>query len=163
MHALRFATLLLASIALAGCGGGTKLVKGPAALPLAEQALASAADDALAARLEHVVVRNGPGAWAKNADWDEYLLRVHNVGDTPLRIDAVRVFDSQDHENRPLDDRSALVSASRQVTRRYRESGLKLEAGRGGGALVAAGVGAGVVAYGAATAAASAASVPCLG
>ena len=60
MNARRFASVLLASVALAGCGGGTNLVKQPAAVP-ASQPLASAADPALSARLDHVVVRNGPG------------------------------------------------------------------------------------------------------
>ena len=159
MHAVRLMSLLVASLALAGCGGGTKLVKQPAPVPESVQPLAQAADAALSARLDFVVVRNGPGAWAKNADWDEYLLRVQNLGSAPVQIEAVTVVDSQGHENRPLDDRSALVSASRQATRRYRDAGLKLEAGRGGGSLVAAGVGAGVVAYGAATAAATSAAL----
>ena len=61
MNARRFATVLLASVALAGCGGRTKLVKQPAAVP-ASQPLASATDPALASRLDHAVVRNGPGA-----------------------------------------------------------------------------------------------------
>ena len=60
MNARRFASVLLASVALAGCGGGTNLVKQPAAVP-ASQPLASATDPALSARLDHVVVRNSPG------------------------------------------------------------------------------------------------------
>ena len=159
MNKTRIAALIFAAVALTGCGGGTKLVKRPSPLPASVQPVAQAEDAALSARLDSVVVRNGPGAWAKNADWDEYLLHVHNVGTVPLRIDEVTVIDSQAHEQRTLDDRSALVAASRQATRRYRDAGLKLEAGRGGGSLVAAGVGAGVVAYGAATAAATSAAL----
>ena len=30
-----------------------------------------------AAALDWIIVRDGPGTWAKNVDWDEYLIRVH--------------------------------------------------------------------------------------
>jgi hypothetical protein len=154
-------TLLLLSclaLGLSACGG-TKLVKQPAPPPVRDTPLASAADTRLDARLAFVIVRNGPGSWAKHADWDEYLLTVGNTGSVPVRIDSVTVTDAREHENTPLADRGALVAASKQVTRRYRDAGLTVEAGRGGAGLVAAGVGAGVLAYGAATAAATTAAL----
>ena len=141
------------ALVLAACGG-TKLVRKPAPLPERAAPLAAASDARLSAELQFVIVRNGPAAWAKNADWDEYLLGVRNVGSAPLSIHAVAVTDSQGQVNGTQDERRNLVAASKQATRRYRDAGLKVEAGRGGTALIATGVGAGVVAYGAATAAA---------
>ncbi len=150
---------LVLLVGLTACGGGTKLVRKPAPMPDRIAPLATASDAQLAVELQFVIVRNGPAAWAKNADWDEYLLGVRNVGSVPLRIDAVAVTDSQGHVNSTQADRSTLVAASKQAARRYRDAGLKLEAGRGGTALIATGVGAGVVAYGAATAAATSAAL----
>ncbi len=146
------------ALLLTACGG-TKLVRKPAPLPERTTPLAAASDARLTAELQFVIVRNGPAAWARNADWDEYLLGVRNVGSVPLRIDAVAVTDAQGHVNGTQADRRTLVAASKQATRRYRDAGLKLEAGRGGTALIATGVGAGVVAYGAATVAATSAAL----
>lgn len=159
MNASPLAVLLAASLALSACGGGTKLVRKPAPVPADMPAITSAHDARLAVELRFVIVRNGPAAWAKNADWDEYLLAVGNLGQAPLRIDSVRVTDSRGQEATPLDDRGTLVAASKQVTRRYRDAGMKVQRGRGGAGLLAAGVGAGVLAYGAATAAATSAAL----
>lgn len=143
---------LVLLVGLTACGGGTKLVRKPAPMPERIAPLATASDTRIAAELQFVIVRNGPAAWAKNADWDEYLVGVRNVGNTPVRIDAVAVTDAQGHVNATQADRGSLVAASKQAAKRYREAGLKVEAGRGGAALATAGVGAGVLAYGAATA-----------
>ena len=107
---------------LAGCGGA-KLVRNPQAPPSA-QALAVAADERLAASLDFVIVRNGPGAWAKNGDWDEYLLRVRAVGPAPVQVLRVEVVDSLGRALSPASGRKALVKASREQVRRYRDSGL---------------------------------------
>ena len=40
--------------------------------------LAVARDVAMATILDWGIICNGPVAWAKNADWDQYLLRVEN-------------------------------------------------------------------------------------
>ena len=155
---VRLALLCAASLALSACGG-TKLVKQAASVPIAERPLALAADTALAAQLDFVVVRNGPGAWAKNGDWDEYLLRVRNTAAGPIELVSVEVTDSSGHTAASLDDRAALVKASRQTARRYRASGVSVAAGRGGAGLVAAGVGAGVLGYGATVATATGAAL----
>ena len=147
-----FVSLVLLA-ALAGCGG-TRLLKDPA-MPALEHALAGTSDGRLALDLDFVIVRNGPGSWARNGDWDEYLLRLRNLTDAPLEIDEVRVEDSSGLEAGPLAGRRDLVAASRRTIRRYGAQGLKLQAGRGGGALVATGVGIGVVGYGGAVAGAT--------
>ncbi|HWS78332.1 MAG TPA: hypothetical protein VN205_08155 [Thermomonas sp.] len=156
---LRCLALLCAtSLALTACGG-TKLVKQAPPVPVRETPLAVAEDTQLAAALGFVIVRNGPGAWAKNGDWDEYLLRLHNTSNATLQVVDVQVVDSGGHAATPLSRRAQLVKASKQTTRRYRQSGIKVMAGRGGTSLVAAGVGAGVVGYGAAVAATTSAAL----
>ena len=86
MTTLRLAMLLAASFALSACGGGTKLVRKPMPVPEDRPAIATSHDAQLVAKLGVVIVRNGRAAGAKNADWDEYLLAVGNVGKAPLRI-----------------------------------------------------------------------------
>lgn len=135
------------ALALSACGG-TKLVKNAGPPPQPTQPLALASDASLAAGIDWIIVRNGPGAWAKNADWDEYLLRVQNSSPAPVRIDAVRVTDSKGHAAEPLAERKRLVKASKATFKRYRADGLKVAAGRGGGTLLAAGAGATFVGYG---------------
>lgn len=153
MKAARLAILLAATLTLSACGGGTKLVKQAKPVPQRELPLAVAADATLAAQLDFIVVRNGPGAWAKNGDWDEYLMRVRNTSTSAVELRAVEVTDSQGHVASKLDDRAALVSASKLTEKRYRRSGVKVVAGRGGDGLLVAGMGAGALGYGAATAA----------
>ncbi|MDR7136344.1 hypothetical protein J2X06_003570 [Lysobacter niastensis] len=136
------------ALCLAACGG-TKLVKN-APPPPSNQMLAASADGPLAANLDWVIVRNGPGTWARNADWDEYLLHVRNTSDRPLHITAVTVTDSLGHRAEPLSKRKTLVKASKQTVRRYRDSDIKVKAGRGGGTLIASGVGATTLGVGAA-------------
>jgi hypothetical protein len=129
---------------LSACGG-SKLVKHPSAPPAPiEASLASATDAALGARLEWVIVRGGPGSWAKNADWDEYLIRVHNVSNAPIRITGVSVVDSLGQPNVTLGKRKALIKASRKNARRYKDSDLNVVAGLSGTSITAAGIGVGL-------------------
>jgi hypothetical protein len=154
----RFALLCAASLALCACGG-TKLVRDAAPVPQRELPIAVAADATLAVQLDFIVVRNGPGAWARNGNWDEYLIRVRNTSALPVELRAVEVTDSQGHNAVTLDDRADLVAASKLTAKRYRQAGVKVAAGSGGAGLVAAGVGAGVVGYGAAVASVTSAAL----
>ena len=78
---------------LTGCGG-TKVLNEP--LPLSNtQPLATASDKNVSAMLIWVIVRNGPGTWAKNADWDEYLVNVVNESKESIQIINVTIIDSQ--------------------------------------------------------------------
>lgn len=143
----RFAALLgVSTLALAACGGA-RLVRHPTPPPPA-QAIAVAQDERLEAAVVFVIVRNGAGAWAKNADWDEYLLSVRNRSGEPLRITGAMLVDSLGIELAPASDRKRLVKASKQTVSRYRHSGLKVKAGMGGTGLAFTGVGAGLGAGG---------------
>ena len=131
--------IVLALLAgLSGCGG-TKILKEPQ--PLApQQALASASDARMAGTLDWIIVRDGPGTWAKNADWDEYLLTVRNDSAAPIVITAVTVTDSSETQQSSVASRKKLVKASKKTAKRYRGEGIKVKAGVGGGALFVTGV-----------------------
>ncbi len=140
-------------IVLTGCGGA-KVLKKPEPLKTT-QPLAVASDPRLATTLDWIIVRAGPGTWAKNADWDEYLLRFKNLTDSPMPITNVRVYDSLGTQiNRQL-DRRALVKGTKGTKRRYRDSDIKVKAGMGTGKMLAAGAAVGVVGYGLAAGAAA--------
>lgn len=132
----------LIALGLSACGGGTRLIKNAPPPPEQATALAVASDATLSAQLQWVIVRDGPGTWARNADWDEYLIAVQNTSAAPIQITGVVLFDSMDQSNATSASRTALVDASRVNARRYKDSGLKVSAGRGRGlALVAGGAG----------------------
>ena len=126
---------------LAGCGGA-KVLKEPTPL-IVTQSLATASDQHLSVTLDWVVVRDGPGTWAKNVDWDEYLLRVRNLSDDSVRVTNITVLDSLGTGIDPREDRQQLVKGSKEAERRYKGEGLKVKAGAGTGTLIAAGAVAG--------------------
>lgn len=114
------------------------MLRSPEPLPPREP-LGIVADDGLAAALDVVIVRGGPGSWAKNVDWDEYVIRVRNPGDDPLHVDGITVVDSLGTPIPPGVNRSQLVSGTREAKRRYKGEGLKVKAGVNGAVLMGAG------------------------
>lgn len=146
--------IILAAITLvftAGCGG-TKILKEPQPI-ITSQPLAAASDQRVIATLDWVIVRDGPGTWAKNADWDEYLLRISNLlSDQPIQVTSIAVVDSLNTRVEPQPGRKQLVKGSKQSARRYKRSGIKVKAGRGAGTMLVAGAAVTVVGYGAAAA-----------
>ena len=132
------------SLCLSGCGG-TKVLKEPEPL-LVTQSLAKASDQHIAATLDWVIVRDGPGTWAKNVDWDEYLIHVQNLADDSMRVTNITVLDSLGTRIEPRVDRKQLVNGSKESERRYKSEGLEVKAGAGVGTLAAASAVAGATA-----------------
>lgn len=126
-----FLSFLLA--VLTACGGN-RLLKEPEPLVL-NQPLAQAKDNYATIYLDWVIVRNGPGSWAKNANWDEYLLRMQNDSQQTLEVMSVRAWDSQGVAQAPVNDRKLLLSRSREVAKRYKKEGVEVKAGASAGAL----------------------------
>jgi len=119
------------------------------------QPLAVSSDQRVETILDWVIVRDGPGTWAKNADWDEYLLRVDNRSDQPIKVMQLTVVDSLDTRIEPQPGRKQLVKNSKQTARRYKDSGIKVKAGRGVGTILVAGAAVTAIGVGAATAVAT--------
>jgi hypothetical protein len=131
------AVVISAILCLAGCGG-SKVLKNPEQLRI-ERALASTSNHQIELILDLIIVRDGPGTWAKNADWDEYLLRVRNLSNNELQITGVAVYDSLGARQQPQIKRAILVDGSRAVAKRYKSEGLRVKAGLGGTTLLVAG------------------------
>jgi hypothetical protein len=146
MRKLTFLSLAIVALGIAGCGGA-KVLKKPEPFET-KQPLAIASDEHLVSSLDWVVVRAGPGTWAKNADWDEYLLRFKNLSGSPIQITKIRVYDSLGTRIETQTDRKSLVKGSKETKRRYRESKIKVKAGMGTATMLAAGTAVGVIGYG---------------
>ncbi len=131
-------SILLLLLGLAACGG-TKVLKEPEPMVVA-QPLATASDENLSVTLDWVIFRDGPGTWAKNVDWDEYLIRIQNLGGDSLQITSIAVVDSLGTQIQPRDNRKDLVKGTKETKRRYKGEGLKVKAGLSGAALAGTGL-----------------------
>jgi hypothetical protein len=154
---LRLALPTCAFLCLAACGGGSKLVRHPAQdaeSMLQAPAAAQASDERLRASFHAVVLRNGPGSWARNAHWDEYYLQVTNLSASPVQITGAAVVDSHGTRLPSLDDRKQLERESDANAKRYRQEGIEITAGPGSASLLLAGAGMTVAGVGTAVGAA---------
>lgn len=132
-----FLILLLLLLGLSGCSGA-KILSEPKPLVL-NQPLSTTSNQTLSVSLEWVIYRDGPGTWAKNADWDEYLMVLENLSDESLQITNIVVTDSLGTQIAPRQNRKELVKGSKETIRRYKGEGLKVKAGVSAGILVGAG------------------------
>ncbi len=141
-------SVLMLLLALSGCGG-TKVLKESQPIE-STQPLATVSDQRVTATLDWVIVRDGPGTWARNANWDEYLLRVSNQSDQPIQVTELVVVDSLNTRIESQAGRKQLVKGSKKTTRRYKESGIEIHAGSGTRTMVVVGAAAGGAVAGAA-------------
>lgn len=141
--------LLVTMLAACGTSRGVKLVKHPTPVDKT-QTLAQAKGTHLEARLIAVNYRNGPLAWTRNADWDEYFVAVQALhGNEPVIVTDVQVIDFHGRPLQSLGTRSSLLRASREQIKIYEEADIKLTAGAPPGrtlALWGAGTGASLAA-----------------
>jgi hypothetical protein len=137
MNHLKLLSTFTLLLMLAGCGG-TKLLKEPESLAVS-QALVTASNAQLSATLDWVIYRDGPGTWARNVDWDEYLFRIENPGNADIQIQSIYVMDSFDTLIAPAATRKELVKGTKQTKKRYSGYGLKVKAGASAGTILAAG------------------------
>lgn len=122
---------------LSACAYNKKLDK---PIPLQPAgAIATAVDERLSVTIDAIVVREGPGSWSKNADWDEYLLHALATSNQPVEITRIVVVDSLGKHRKPSATRGDLQSGSKETARRYKDADLEVTAGYGGAGLVVAG------------------------
>ena len=140
-HSKASLILIIASLfvaaTLSGCGG-TKVLKEPQPIQTT-QPLVVASDERVTATIDWIIVRDGPGTWAKNVDWDEYLIRIQNQGNNPLQVTGIVVVDSVGERVESQESRRQLVKGTKQTKRRYQGEGLQVKAGAGAGVLLVAG------------------------
>ena len=86
------------------------------------------------------ILRNGSGSWARDAEWDEYLIRIRALSDEPIEIREIAIFDLLDQRIDARSERGELVDGTREIERRYEQSGQLVRAGGVNGWVVGAGV-----------------------
>ncbi len=134
---IRPAFLLVVVSALCACGG-TGLRKNPIPMPLSEP-VGWSQDDHLRASVDHIIVRDGPGSWARNADWDQYQLTLRNLGPAAIQIESIMIIDAFETAIAPGNSRKNLVHGSREVRQRYDAADLDVKSGAAAPTLVGAG------------------------
>lgn len=129
MLALRIVAVFALSL-LSACAYNQKLDK---PVPLGEKsAIAAASDLRLSARVDAVIVRDGPGAWSKYADWDEYVLHVSAISGWSVEVTRILVVDSLGKRHKPSRYLAELEEKSKETARRYDDEDFKVTAGAGG-------------------------------
>lgn len=144
---IRLLCTVMLALGLSACGA--KIVKHAPPPPL-DRTLAESSSPQLSANLAWITVSEGPGAWVEEAAWDEYFVRVRNTAAVPLTITGVEVEDSRGTVTGAMDTRPDLIKGSRETAKRYKDAGMKVYTGLGGGTLSSLGAASGVagVAYG---------------
>ena len=145
------AMAIAASVLLTGCGGA-KVLKDPVPMERGEP-VAVSQDGNLETALDWVIVSNGPGSWSKKATWDEYQFRVANTGGQPVELIDVIVYDMRNDPVRSSANRRALVGASKDVEKRYKDEGVHVEPGVGTSTFLTAGAVSAAVGFGTAASA----------
>lgn len=149
------------AVAISACAGSTVLGE-PKSLEL-QHPLAVEADSSIAATLDWVVVKDGPGTWASNAFWDEYRLRLVNHSDVSVSLSQIQVVDSLAATHVITSDRRILVDSSERTQERYRDQELDVAPGAVSAGMLAAGVAGSAVAITAASYAAASGTASALG
>jgi hypothetical protein len=121
------------TLLFAGCTHTRKL--GTAIPSLGPTVIASASDDRITGSLDGLIVRDGPGTWASNANWDEYLLRLDSISAVPVEITGIALVDFLGKGVAARGDRAALVAASEDRSRQYRTAGIRVVPGVGASTL----------------------------
>ena len=145
MRKIQFRAGILLLLVTASACGGSKVLKEPEPL-VVTQSLATASDQRLSVALDWVIVRDGPGTWAKNVDWDEYLISVHNLSGDSLQLTNIVALDSLGTRIDTGATRKQLIKGTKNAKRRYKGEGLEVKAGAGAGTLMVAGAVTGVAA-----------------
>ena len=77
---------------LSACGPQLRMMKVPNEAQIPDYQWAAMAQDGLTITVHMVLVRNGPGSWVRDADWDEYILTVRNSSPSAMKIKALRLY-----------------------------------------------------------------------
>ena len=77
---------------LSACSPQLRMVKEPSVEQIPDYRWAATAPDGLTVTVHTVLVRNDPGSWVRDADWDEYILTVKNFSRSAMKIEFLRLY-----------------------------------------------------------------------
>ena len=125
------------ALCLSGCTS-TRMLDEPEHL-VVEKPIVSVTRDDVTAQLDWVIVRGGPGSWVAQANWDEYLLRIHNLSDRTILVRDIAVYDSLGVRVATSARPKRLADLSKDTIKRHKDAGLSVSPGANGGLLLTAG------------------------
>jgi hypothetical protein len=69
--------------------------------------------------LNHVIHPNGPGAWLKDAKWQEYALTLQNRSNHPIKIEQIQLLDANGNMVEPQTSLTQLEKQSELLLQRF--------------------------------------------
>ena len=126
--------------AIYGCAAGNKMLKEPEPFE-PKQPIGLWSDSVIAVALDWIVVRDGPGTWATNANWDQYIFRMENLSDSTISITNVYLVDLMSRKVAMLADRKDLLAESKSTVKQYKNIDLKVQEGAGAAMMTAVVIG----------------------
>jgi hypothetical protein len=139
LHSLIAALVVL--LGLSACTTSSKFKMTDTLTPAIPYHIAASSPELLGT-LHTVIIFKGPGTWKENALWDEYLVTIQNIGESPSVIYSAELIDV---EGTPLvnqNDPWILENISKENWKHYREAGISLAMGSLGTAVMTGGLGA---------------------
>lgn len=121
-----FITLSMA-LMLVACGGPR--INRKAQEPQDLTPMLVAQDPHITVALDLLMFRNSQGSWAKDANWDEYLLSVYPKSE--VVIESVLIEDLMGDSHQPETTRKALNESTKSLKKKYKKAGYKVKIGSG--------------------------------
>ena len=90
MCVYRSRLIVLCSL-LSACSPHLRMMNEPNKELVPDYRWAATAPDGLTVTVHTVLVRNGPGSWVRDADWDEYIVTLSNSAQAAVRIETLRL------------------------------------------------------------------------
>lgn len=87
--------------------------------------------DAFNIQINQLLIRNGQYTWAKDANWDEYILQIATLSNTPIVFENILLIDAFGDQVTSLNERRELNKATRNSKRKYKNHGYKIKFGAG--------------------------------
>jgi hypothetical protein len=79
-------------VLLCACTPQIRMLKEPIADQVADYRWVATAPDGVSVMVHTVLVRNSPGSWERDADWDEYILAVKNSSPSAVQVKNVQLY-----------------------------------------------------------------------
>ncbi len=121
-------TTLTITLMLSGCGG-QKLNKKQQASSH-DRPLMSANNDHVMISIEDVLIKNSPSSWVKNANWDEYVIRIKPKINDGVQINSIHIIDTFGDQIDKGFSRKHLNKSSKAIKKKYRKAGYEVKIGQ---------------------------------
>lgn len=123
----RLFILFLMPVFISGCAT-TRFIANPTS---PRELKISGKDENLEVILNYLIIPDGPGAWVKDALWDEYALTIRNLSDKTLTVEKFRLIDPRGVYIESGVNPDQLESATKMLAEVYKDAGIGVVVGAG--------------------------------